>query len=162
MRSEKIRRLTLGGMMAAIIAVFTAYVSCPIPGGYFHPGDAMIALCAVVLGPYAAIPAAIGSMLADLLVGYQQYAVFTFLIKGLIGLLAGWGCARGTLNLRSVTTLIIAALALPAGYAAADICIGDMALVIADLPWNCLQAAVFLISGLVCLGTKLRKLIDRF
>ena len=67
MKVRKINRLTMGGMLAALVAVFTAYVSVPIAGGYFHPGDAMIALSAIVLGPYAAIPAAIGSGLADLL-----------------------------------------------------------------------------------------------
>ena len=161
MLSKKIRRLTLSGMLAALIAVFTAYVSCPIPGGYFHPGDAMIALSAIVLGPYAAIPAAIGSMLADLLVGYQHYAVFTFIIKGLAGLVAGWGCAGGKLGLRSVISLLLGALVIPAGYIVADLCLGDMALVLADLPWNGLQAAVFFLCGMICLGTKLRKLTDR-
>lgn len=161
MLSKKTRRLTLSGMLAALTAVFTAYVSCPIPGGYFHPGDAMIALSAIVLGPYAAIPAAIGSLLADLLVGYQHYAAFTLVIKGLAGLLAGWGCVSGKLGPRSVLSLLGAALIIPAGYVVADLCLGDLALVIADLPWNCLQAAVFFISGVVCLGTRLKKLTDR-
>ena len=34
--SKKVKLLTAGGMFAALIAVFTAYVSVPIAGGYFH------------------------------------------------------------------------------------------------------------------------------
>ena len=159
--SKKVKLLTAGGMFAALIAVFTAYVSVPIAGGYFHPGDAMIALCAIVLGPYAAIPAAIGSALADLLAGYTIYAPFTLVIKGLVGLAVGCGCKSGKLGLRSVCALVLAALIIPVGYFVTDWALYSLATAIASLPWNLLQALVCVISGCVCMGTKLRKLIDR-
>lgn len=161
MRSTKIRRLTAGGMLAALVAVFTAYVSVPIAGGYFHPGDAMIALSAIVLGPYAAIPAAIGSGLADLLAGYTIYAPFTFVIKGLVGLVAGIGCKNGKLNVRSVCALAAAGLIVPAGYFATDCILYSLATAIASLPWNCVQALVCVAAGCVCMGTGIKKLLDR-
>ena len=161
MISKKVKRLTLGGMLAALVAVFTAYVSVPIAGGYFHPGDAMIALSGVVLGPFAAIPAAIGSGLADLLAGYTIYAPFTFVIKGLVGFVAGWGCKSGKLSLRTVGALVLAGLIVPAGYFATDCILYGAATAIASLPWNLLQALVCVAAGCVCLGTKLKKLIDR-
>ena len=37
----------------------------------------------------------------------------------------------------------------------------SLATAIASVPWNLLQALVCVISGCVCMGTKLRKLIDR-
>ena len=75
--SKKVKLLTVGGMFAALIAVFTAYVSVPIAGGYFHPGDAMIALSAIVRGPYAAIPAAIGFSVAVIMAGKVMTASVT-------------------------------------------------------------------------------------
>ena len=161
MNRKKIKRITVGGMLAALVAVFTAYVSVPIAGGYFHPGDAMIALSAAVLGPYAAIPAAIGSALADLLAGYTIYAPFTLVIKGLVGLVAGIGCRKGKLSMRSAVTIAAAGLIVPAGYFATDCILYSAATAIASLPWNCLQALVCIIAGFVCLGTKLKGLIDK-
>ena len=161
MARKKIKRLTAGGMLAALVAVFTAYVSVPIAGGYFHPGDAMIALSAVVLGPYAAIPAAIGSGLADILAGYTIYAPFTFVIKGLVGLIAGWGCKNGRLGLRTSAVLVLAGLVIPAGYFAVDCVLYSFATALASLVWNCLQGVVCVAAGCVCMGTKLKRLIDR-
>lgn len=161
MKVRKIKRLTMGGMLAALVAVFTAYVSVPIAGGYFHPGDAMIALSAIVLGPYAAIPAAIGSGLADLLAGYTIYAPFTFIIKGLVGLIAGWGCMSGKLTLRTTLLLVVAAIVIPAGYFATDCILYGVATALASVGWNFLQALVCVAAGCMCMGTKLKKLIDR-
>ena len=161
MRNTKIRRLTAGGMLAALVAVFTAYVSVPIAGGYFHPGDAMIALSAIVLGPYAAIPAAIGSGLADLLAGYTIYAPFTFVIKGLVGLVAGFGCASGKMNLRSVGALVLAGVVIPAGYFATDCILYGAATAIASLTWNLLQMIVCIAAGCVCMSARLKRLLDR-
>ena len=161
MKTKKIRRLTAGGMLAALVAVFTAYVSVPIAGGYFHPGDAMIALSAAVLGPYAAIPAAIGSALADLLAGYTIYAPFTFVIKGLVGLIAGLGCKNGRNGLAAGAMLIAAGLVVPAGYFVTDCVLYSFATALASLPWNGLQCAVCIAAGFVCRGTRLKRLIDR-
>ena len=158
---KKIRRLTVGGMLAALVAVFTAYVSVPIAGGYFHPGDAMIALSAVVLGPYAVIPAAIGSALADLLAGYTIYAPFTFVIKGLVGFVAGCGCRSGKLEARSVGMLVLAGTVIPAGYFVTDCMLYSFATALASVVWNCLQGLVCIAAGCACLGTKLGKLTGR-
>ena len=161
MNSKKIKQLTMGGMLAALIAVFTAYVSVPIAGGYFHPGDAMIALSGVVLGPFAAIPAAIGSCIADLLAGYTMYAPFTFVIKGLMGLIAGWGCAGGKINLKSAGALVLGGLVVVGGYFATDCILDGISLALADMPWNALQGAIYIAFGLVCLGLGIKKLVDR-
>ena len=107
MNGKKIRKLTIGGLLGAVIALCTAYVSFPIAGGYFHPGDAMVALSGIMLGPYAALPAAIGSCLADLLAGYTIYAPFTFVIKGLMGLIAGWGCGSDKVTARPAFMLLL-------------------------------------------------------
>lgn len=160
MTGKNIRRLAFGGLLTALIAALTAYVRISIPGGYLNPGDAAIALAAVFMGPYAAIPAALGSMLADLL-GYPQYAVFTLIIKGLMGLIAGWGMKSAKLGVKSVLCICISGIILVGGYFIADVILGDIGLAIVDLPWNLVQLAVFVISSVVFMATGIRKLAGK-
>ena len=62
----------------------------PGTGGYIHPGDAIVILSGVVLGPsYGLLAAGIGSAMSDLLGGYFVYVPITFVIKGLIALFSG-------------------------------------------------------------------------
>ncbi|MGI6239385.1 MAG: ECF transporter S component [Christensenellales bacterium] len=163
MDASRIRRLTYGGLLTALIAALTAYVKITIPGagGYYHPGDGAIALACVMLGPYAAIPAALGSALADALSGYMQYAPYTFVVKGLMGLIAGYGLARGNIGLRAVLSLIVASCALVGGYFAVDFMFGGVGYALAGIPWNALQAAIFIFSGIVFLVTGIVRLINK-
>ncbi len=91
--NNSVRKITYGGVMAAFILLATRVITIPIPNnmGYFNFGDGSIFAAAVVLGPFAAIPAGIGSALSDLLTPpYGIYAPATFIIKGLMGLLSGY------------------------------------------------------------------------
>lgn len=150
MAHAKIRRLAFGGLLTAVIAALTAYVRISIPGGYLNPGDAAIALAGVLMGPFAAIPAALGSMLADLM-GFPQYALFTLVIKGIMGLVVGFGCREGRLGVKSVLSMLLAGVVLVGGYFIADIILADIGLAIADLPWNALQFLMLLAGGIACL-----------
>lgn len=62
-QSVRIKYITLTGLMAAMIALMTAYI-CHIPtgtnGGYIHFGDSLIYIAATLLPtPYALAAAAI-------------------------------------------------------------------------------------------------------
>ena len=86
---SKVQYMTVTGIMAALIAIMTAYV-CHIPtgtnGGYIHFGDSLIYLAAVLLPrPYAFAAAAIGGGLADLLTA-PMWAPATIIIKMVITL----------------------------------------------------------------------------
>lgn len=160
MNSSRIRKIAFSGMLAAIIAALTAYVRVPIPGGYLNPGDAAIALAALLLGPIAAVPAGLGSMIADLL-GYPQYAVFTLIIKSLMGLVAGWGMKSAKLGVRSILSVCISGVILVGGYFVTDLILGDIGLALVDLPWNLIQLALFVVSSVVFLSTGIRKLAGK-
>ena len=85
--SNRVRRLTLGSMLAALIFVATSFFKLPVSltQGYIHLGDGFILLGAALLGdPTAILAAALGSALADLLGGYTVYILPTFLIKGAV------------------------------------------------------------------------------
>ena len=86
-QSAKLRYVTLTGLMAAMIALMTAYI-CHIPtgvnGGYIHFGDSLIYIAATLLPtPYALAAAAIGGGLADLMTA-PMWMPATIIIKMLI------------------------------------------------------------------------------
>lgn len=86
-RDSKVKYITMTGIMAALIALMTAYIGhipVGVNGGYIHFGDSLIYLAAVLLPtPYALAAAAIGGGLADLLTA-PMWTVATIIIKMLI------------------------------------------------------------------------------
>lgn len=92
MRNEKVETLVMTALMTALITVVTIIIPIPVPftNGYIHLGDSMIFLAVIVLGwKYGAIAAAIGSALADILIGFVYWAPWTFVIKGGMALILG-------------------------------------------------------------------------
>ena len=88
-RNETIRMLVLSAMFAALCCVTTMLVRFPTVAGYTNIGEGMCLLAGLVLGPwYGFFAAGIGSGLADLLAGYAHYVPGTFIIKGLVALVA--------------------------------------------------------------------------
>ncbi|HML47264.1 MAG TPA: ECF transporter S component [Clostridia bacterium] len=149
MRDRQIQRLALGGLMAALVLLLTAALKLPVPatGGYIHLGDGMIFLAAWLLGPYAALCAAVGSALADLLGGYFIYIAPTFLIKGAMGYLAGKTLRTANVPMR-VAILILAELIMVAGYFLFEGVTMSWAAAIAAVPANLIQGAGGVLFGL--------------
>lgn len=86
------KKLVLAALFAALACAATMVIQIPTPGtgGYIHPGDAIVILSGIFLGPvYGGLAAGIGSAMSDLLGGYFLYVPITFLIKGAVGFLAG-------------------------------------------------------------------------
>lgn len=116
---EQLKKIAYAGVLAALIFLGTE-LHIPTAIGYINLGDLVILVSAYILGPFAFIPAAIGSTLADLLAGYPQYAVATFLIKGVMGLVAGLLLKRnceGKVSFgRKLSASFVAELIMVAGY----------------------------------------------
>lgn len=92
MTNEKLKKLILTALFAALACIATMIMKIPTPGtgGYIHVGDAIVILSGVVLGPWYGFAAAgLGSCMADLIGGYFIYVPITFVIKGLIALATG-------------------------------------------------------------------------
>lgn len=109
--------LAMSGMLAALVFVATYFLKLPVPmsGGYVHLGDGFILLGASLLG-YLAIPAAaVGSLLADLLLGYATYALPTLIIKGGVAAVAVLAMQNKRLWMR-VLLLIGAETVMVIGY----------------------------------------------
>ena len=95
--NEKVFKLAVTGLMAALCYVAFTYVKIPIPtiGGdmvALHVGNAFCVLAALLLGgTYGGVAGALGMTIADLLdPAYVTSAPKTFILKFLIGLIAGF------------------------------------------------------------------------
>jgi len=90
--NSNLKKLVTAALFAALACVATMSIRIPTPGtnGYIHPGDAIVILSGVFLGPvWGLLAAGIGSAMADLIGGYFLYVPITFVIKGVVAFVAG-------------------------------------------------------------------------
>lgn len=110
--SSKTRTLVSAALLATLVCITTAYfLHIPVGnGGYVHIGDTFIYLAAVLLPtPYAAMSAAIGAGLADILTGSANWVIATIIIKPIMVL---FFTSKSTkiINGRNVFAAIIAGI----------------------------------------------------
>lgn len=88
--NTKTKKLVMAALMAALTCVATMMITIPSPlKGYLNLGDCLVLTSGWILPPvYGFLAAGLGSALADLFAGYVIYAPATFLIKGLMALVA--------------------------------------------------------------------------
>lgn len=110
-----------GARDIAVVAVFSGLVfvltmfAIPMPmGGYWHFGNVMIVLSALLFGPLVGgLTGMIGATLADLVLGYGMWAPFTLWIKFINGMIAGLVflpvLSGGKFNLKSSWLLLVIA-----------------------------------------------------
>lgn len=153
MNSEKIQKLVLAALFAALSCVATLVISIPMPvtNGYINLGDGAVLLGAFLLGPvWGAAAGGLGSMLADLILGYAVYAPGTLLIKGLMALCAAL-VLRSLANRPLVGSLaggLLGELVMVLGYFAYEsTLLGYGLAAAASIPGNCLQGAAGLIAS---------------
>lgn len=90
--NSNLKKIIMAALFAALACVATMSIRIPTPGtgGYIHPGDAIVILSGIILGPTGGLLAAgIGSAMADLIGGYFIYVPITFAIKGIIAFISG-------------------------------------------------------------------------
>ncbi|MEM2901949.1 MAG: ECF transporter S component [Candidatus Bathyarchaeia archaeon] len=111
-------------VFTALVTVATAMLSVYVPAtrGYFNIGETMVYTTALLFGPYiGAFAGGVGSMLADLILGYPLYAPATLLIKASEGAVVGilgrmFMKPRPEGRWRAYTTLLGVAIAVLIAY----------------------------------------------
>ena len=148
-----VKKLTMAGVMAALVFVMTYIPKVPVPvtGGYVHLGDGAIFLAALLLGPLGIPAAAIGSGLSDLLGGYMVYVLPTMAIKALVALIAWKGWKEGSW-LRAAIVFVAAEAAMVLGYFAFESVMYGAAAAWAAVGPNCIQGIAGVALGLTCHG----------
>ena len=91
--NKNTQKIVQAAMLAALCCIATMIIKIPTPlKGYVNLGDCIVLVSGWVLSPsYAFLAAGIGSGLADVFSGYLIYAPATFIIKGLMALIAFYG-----------------------------------------------------------------------
>jgi uncharacterized membrane protein len=147
-------------VLSALTAVLTGIAFIPSPtGGYTHLGDTIIFIAALLFGPkVGGITGAIGSVAADLWVGYPRWFV-SIPAHGLEGLIAGMGRRR---NLPiQIVSCAVGGLIMASTYFYVNIFIKGWALAIISYARDLFgQAAVSIILGLILVRT-IRRLVPR-
>lgn len=152
MKKLSVQKLTLCGVMAALVFVMTYFPKIPVPvtGGYVHLGDGAIFLSVLLLGPLGIPAAAVGSMLSDLIGGYMVYVLPTFLIKGLVALVA-WKLCRKDQPLLALLSFLLAEAVMVLGYFLLEWALYGVASAAAAIGPNVVQGIAGVLIGMLCL-----------
>ncbi|MFZ5352859.1 MAG: ECF transporter S component [Bacillota bacterium] len=142
----QVKEMVQIALLTALTYIAVSFINIPYGnGGVIHLGDSMIFLSAVLFGrKHSAISGAVGMAMFDLFSPYTVWAPYTFVIKGVMGLIAGSiafsGESKGTSWLKNGLGMVLAGLWMVAGYYAAEVMIYGNALApMASLPGNLIQ-----------------------
>ena len=123
----------------------------------FIPVTVLSLLSGIILGPiYGGLAAGVGSILADLLNGYPQYAIATFVIKFIAAMLAAFSYRRIRKN-SVILAGVFAGIVVTFGYFVFEIFLYDsLATPLFNAPFNLLQNIVGIIIASILLPLLLK------
>ena len=155
MSDKKIRTMVMAAVLAALACVATMVIQIPSPmNGYVNLGDCFVLLSGWLLGPWwGAAAGGIGSMLADILLGYGHYAPGTLVIKGLMALVGALVFkALGKKSAAALVSGVVSEVIMVVGYFGyAGLLLGKGIGAAASIPGNLVQGAVGLVAGFLLL-----------
>lgn len=149
------KRLVTAAFLAALTCVATMIIKIPSPlKGYLNLGDCVVLFSGWMLSPaYGFLAAGLGSALADLFSGYIIYAPATFLIKGLMALIAYYGFhflhkKTDSIPARMISG-IIAEITMILGYYIFEGFLYGFVASVVNIPANAMQGIAGLILGII-------------
>lgn len=156
------QKIVMAALLAALTCVATMIIKIPSPlKGYLNLGDCVVLLAGWMLSPtYGFLAAGLGSALADTFSGYVTYVPATFVIKGLMALIAFYGfkllhSKLGNISSRIISG-IVAEVVMVAGYFIFEGFLYGFGPSLVNIPANVIQG----IAGLI-IGTILVKVFEK-
>ena len=153
--NTKTKKIVIAALFAALTCVATMIIKIPSPlKGYINLGDCMVLLAGWMRSPfYGYLAAGLGSALADVFSGYTTYAPATFVIKGLMALIAFYGFKflnnkLGNLPSRIISG-IVAEIIMILGYYVFEGFLYGFAASLVNIPPNGVQGIAGLIIGVI-------------
>ena len=153
--NTRTKKIVMAAMLAALACVATMIIKIPSPlKGYLNLGDCIVLVAGWMLSPtYGFLAAGLGSALADLFSGYVTYAPATFVIKGLMALIAFYGFKLlhnkiGNLPSRIISG-ILAEIMMILGYFAFEGFLYGFVPSLVNIPANGVQGIAGLIIGVI-------------
>lgn len=162
MRDEKIRKIVIAALLAALTCVATMIIKIPTPtDGYINLGDVLVLYSAYILGPvWGALAAGIGSAMADVISGYMTYAPATLIIKAAVAVAAALLARAIPMGFKAKSVKfficgIISELIMVFGYLLFEaLFLGQGAAAIVGVPMNIIQAGAGVILSSVIMNIK--------
>ena len=149
------QKIVLASMLAALCCVATMIIKIPSPlKGYLNLGDCVVLLSGWILPPaYSFLSAGIGSALADVFSGYIVYAPATFIIKGVMAVIACF-CSRRIENkpisiLSRIISGSLAEIIMVLGYFVFEGFLYGFEPSAINIPANAIQGLLGLIIGII-------------
>ena len=147
-------RISLVAIMTAIVAVFTIIIRIPSPiGGYISLCDAAVTFVAYAFGPFTGLIAGgLGAAFADLLGGFPQWALISFIVHGVEALLMGLVVRKDSSSMAMrIVAALIAVVIVSCGYLFLTTLFGLTVFTEAllEVPGNIIQSGVGAIIGLL-------------
>ena len=149
------QKIVITALLAALTCVATMVIKIPSPlKGYLNLGDCVVLLAGWMLSPVCGfLSAGLGSALADLFSGYVMYAPATFVIKGLMAIIAFYGFKllhKNFGNLPSkIVAGIVAEIVMILGYFVFEGFLYGFGPSVVNIPANAVQGIVGLILGCI-------------
>ena len=145
--------LVLTALFTALTTIATVLIQIPGVQGYINFGDAVIFISAYILGGAGGfIVGSVGSMLADIFTGFFIYAPFTFVIKGLEGMVCGLVFRKTMKSARPLLKRLLSALAggiiCWVGYFLTDLALFGVEVALLTLALTPVQVGVSIIIAL--------------
>ncbi|MBK5251385.1 MAG: ECF transporter S component [Peptostreptococcaceae bacterium] len=157
MKTIDTKMLARTSVLTALVFITTFTITIPLGFGYFNMGDAAVFLTGLLLGPkYAFLAAGIGSGLADYSAGYLFYIPSTFILKGMMALLASKASEK-SLGIKIAFMLTGGIIMILGYYVTEGVIYGNWIAPIYNLPWNALQFSLGMVIALI-----LHKQLKRF
>lgn len=153
--NTRTKKIVVAALITALTCVATMIIKIPSPlKGYINLGDCIVLLAGWMISPaYAFLAAGLGSLLADLFSGYVTYAPATFLIKGLMALVAFYGFKLLHNKLGDIVSRIIsgtlAEILMVLGYFVFEGFLYGFIPSLVNIPANAVQGAMGLIIGIL-------------
>ncbi len=109
----KTKKIVIAALIAALTCIATIIIKIPSPlKGYVNLGDCIVLVAGWILSPvYAFLAAGLGSALADIFSGYIIYAPATFIIKGIMAVIAFYGFKTFNKKIGNLSSKIISGIA---------------------------------------------------
>lgn len=150
-----IRKSVIAAVMTALVCIATMIIKIPTPmRGYINLGDPLVLFCGYMLSPmYGFLAAGLGSALADVFSGYMVYAPATFVIKGIMALVAGYLfriiSKRGGKTVSRMIGGLAAEVIMIGGYLAFEGLLYGFGPSLVNVPANGIQGLAGLILGVI-------------
>ena len=154
-QNNKTGNIVLAAMLAALTCVATMIIKIPSPlKGYLNLGDCVVLFAGWILPvKFGFLAAGFGSALADIFSGYVMYAPATFLVKGVMALIAYKGYQKFHSKIGESTARIVsgtlAEVVMVLGYFVFEGFLYGFAPSMVNIPANAVQGVAGLILGCV-------------